>query len=145
MKKNKSMMQICPKCAVNPKAHSFKIVKSDISKTVFFTCPGDAEDYADSDAILVHYENMLKLNGDKDFVWVFDCDRLDIKHSLEINTAKRVGTLMSEKYVNNIKQIYILNSNFVLNIILNIIWPFLHDNIKDLIITVDELPFKIYV
>ena len=46
------------------------------------------------------------------------------------------------KINNNIKQIYVLNSNFMFNTILNIVWPFLDDKIKDLIITVDKLPFE---
>jgi len=139
-----NMQDICKKCHNNPKAHSFKILNIDnYVRTVFYTCPGDAEDYADSDGILLHYENMLKFNENKDWIWVFNCERLEVKHSLEFNTAKRVAILISEKYIHNIKQIYIINSNFVLNIILNIIWPFLHDNIKDLVIITDELPFRL--
>jgi len=137
-----NMQNICPKCYTNPKAHSFKILKSDIKPTVFYTCAGEAEDYADSEGILAHYENMLKLNGTKEWIWIFDCNKLEIKHSLEFNTAKGVAKLISEKYV-NIKQIYILNSNFVITIILNFIWPFLNDRIKDRIITVDQLPFSV--
>jgi len=138
------MQNICIKCYHNPNTHSFKILNiHNYDKTVFYTCPGDAEDYSGSDGILLHYENMLKMNGNKDWIWVFNCDRLEIKHSLEFNTAKRVATLISEKYMYNIKQIYIINSNFVLNIILNIIWPFLDDKIKDLIIITDDLPFRL--
>ena len=136
------MKNICPKCHINPKAHSFRLIETSLNTPVYYTCPGDAEDYSDSDGILTHYENMLKLNGDKEWIWVFNCDRLEIKHSLEFNTAKRVAALISHEY-NSIKQIYILNSNFVLNIILNLVWPFLDDNIKDLIITTDELPFRV--
>ena len=139
-----NMQDICLKCHNNPKAHSFKILNIDnYDKTVFYTCPGDAEDYADSYGILLHYKNMLKMNGNKDWIWVFNCERLEIKHSLEFSTARRVAELISEKYVHNIKQIYVINSNFVLNIILNIIWPFLDDKIKDLIIISDDLPFRL--
>jgi hypothetical protein len=137
-----NMKDICIKCYNNPKSHSFKIVKSNIEIPVFYTSPGEAEDYSDSDAILAHYDNMLNLYGNNEWIWVFNCDKLEIKHSLEFNTARRVAVLLSKKY-NKIKQIYILNSNYIFNIILNIIWPFLDDKIKDLIITVDKLPFEI--
>ena len=137
-----NMKDICLKCYNNPNAHSFKILNiNNYNKTVFYTCPGDAEDYADYDGILLHYENMLKFNKNKDWIWVFNCNGLQIKHSREFNTAKGVATLISEKYLHNIKQIYVINSNFVLNIILNIVWPFLNDKIKSLIITTDKLPF----
>ena len=137
------MQNICLKCHINPLAHSFKIIKEDSEKTVFYTCPADAEEYNDTNGILLHYENILKFNENKNWIWVFNCDRLEVKHSLEFNTAKRIAILISEKYMHNIKQIYVINSNFVLNIILNIVWPFLHDKIKDLIIITNELPFTL--
>jgi hypothetical protein len=139
---NENMKNICEKCYKNPKSHSFKILKSNSNIPVFYTCPGEAEDYSDSDAILLHYNNMLNVYGNKEWIWVFNCDKLEIKHSLEFNTARKVSILISEKY-NNIKQIYILNSNFIFNTILNIVWPFLDDKIKDLIISVDKLPFDV--
>ena len=139
-----NMQNICPKCYKNPKAHSFKLLKTSLNIPVFYTEPGEAEDYADSDGILTHYENMLKSYGNNEWIWVFNCNNLEMKHSLEFSTARRVAILISEKYY-NIKQIYILNSNFIFNIILNIIYPFLDDKIKDLIITIDKLPFETYV
>jgi hypothetical protein len=128
------MQEICPKCHINPQAHSFKIIKEDSTKTVFYTCPADAREYNDTTGILLHYDNMLKKNGNKDWIWVFDCDRLQIKHTLEFNTAMGIIKLISEKFIHNIKQIYIINTNYVLNIILNFIWPFLSNKLKDLII-----------
>ena len=139
-----NMKNICPKCYKNPKAHSFKLLKTSLNIPVFYTAPGEAEDYADSNGILTHYENMLKIYGNQEWIWVFNCNNLEMKHSLEFNTARRVAILISEKYY-NIKQIYVLNSNFIFNIILNIIYPFLDEKIKDLIITTDKLPFEVNV
>ena len=141
---NESMKNICEKCYKNPKSHSFRLLKSNLNIPVFYTSPGEAEDYADSDAILNHYDNMLNLHGKNQWIWVFNCNKLELKHSLEFNTARRVAILISQKY-NNIKQIYILNSNFMFNTILNIVWPFLDDKIKDLIIMVDKLPFDVNI
>ena len=132
------MENICKKCYNNPKAHSFKIVKIDAIKTVFYTCVADAEEYNDTNGILCHYENMLKNNGNKEWIWIFDCDRMELKHSLEVNTAKKLAQLISEKYSHNLQQIYIINSNYILNIILNFIWIFLNDKIKDLLIISDK-------
>jgi hypothetical protein len=143
------MQNICPKCHINPNAHSFKILRSnnkdDIKHTIFYTCPSEAEEYNDSDGILLHYENMLKMNGDKGWIWIFNCNKMEIKHSLELNTCRRIAQLISDKYMHNIKQIYIININFALNIIMNFLWPFLSDKLKDLIIITDKLPFEINV
>ena len=139
-----NMPNICPKCYKNPKAHSFKLLKTSLNIPVFYTDPGEAEDYADSDGILFHYENMLKLYGNKEWIWVFNCDNLAMKHSMEFSTARRVAILISEKYY-NIKQIYVLNSNFIFNIMLNIVYPFLNEKVKDLIITINKLPFEVYI
>ena len=67
-----------------------------------------------------------------------------MKHSMEFSTARRVAILISEKYY-NIKQIYVLNSNFIFNIMLNIVYPFLNEKVKDLIITINKLPFEVYI
>ena len=145
------MENICYKCYLNPNAHSFKILSGNEKKNIFnkyinnlidvddktiifYTCPSDAIEYNDSDGILLHYENMLKKNGNKDWIWIFNCNNLDIKHSLEFNTAKRIAQLVSTKYMHNIKKIYVINSNYVINIILNFVWPFLNDKLKNLII-----------
>ena len=128
------MENICPKCHINPNTHSFRIIEENDKQTIFYTCPADAIEYNDTNGILLHYENMLKNNGEKDWIWIFDCARLEIKHSFELNTSKRIAELVSNKYMHNIKQIYIINPNFIINIIINFIWPFLNDKIKDLII-----------
>ncbi len=141
------MENICYKCYINPNAHSFKILKSTniqfFSKTIFYTCPADAIEYNDTNGILSHYENMLKINGDKEWIWIFNCDRMELKHSMEFNTAIGIAKLISEKYMHNIKQIYFINSNYILNIIMNFIWPLLNDKFKDLIIIDNKLPFEI--
>lgn len=137
------MKNICPKCHINPFAHSFRIIKEDTTKTVFYTCPADAIEYNDTPGILLHYENILTANGNKDWIWVFNCDRLQIKHSFELNTTRGIVKIISEKFSHNIRQIYIINANYILTIILNFIWPFLSDKIKDLIIIDDKLPFEV--
>jgi len=142
------MQNICPKCHINPRAHSFKILKqfdseNPSNKTIFYTCPADADEYNDSNGILAHYENMLKANGNKDWVWIFNCDRMALKHSMELNTVHGIAKIISEKYMHNIKQIYVINANYILTIILNFIWPFLNDKLKDLIIIDDDLPFEV--
>ena len=145
---NINMENICPKCHINPRAHSFKILKPDDQEnpsntTIFYTCPADAEEYNDSAGILVHYENMLKTNDDKDWVWIFNCEKLELKHSLQYSTTSGIAKIISEKYMHNIKQIYVINANYLLTIILNFIWPFLNDKLKDLIIIDNELPFEV--
>lgn len=135
---------ICPKCAENPKAHSFKMLNTSVKdKNVFYTCPGEAEEFTDLESILVHYENMLKFTLNKEWIMIVDCNNLNIKHSLEFNTAKHIAELINKKS-ENLKQIYIINCNNILNIILNLIWPFIDNKIKDLMIKTDILPFFIY-
>ena len=86
---------------------------------------------------------MLKLTTTEEWIMVLDCDKLNIKHSLEFNTAKHIAELINTKY-NNVRQIYIINCNNIINIILNLIWPFIDSKIKNLIIKTDILPFFIY-
>jgi hypothetical protein len=93
------------------------------SKTIFYTCPADAIEYNDTNGILSHYENMLKINGDKEWIWIFNCDRMELKHSMEFNTAIGILKIISEKYMHNIKQIYFINSTTI-PLLINKLEPF---------------------
>ena len=118
----------CDKCYRNPGAHSIRIIK-DGEIPILYTKIAEAKEYDDTSGILQHYRNLLRLLGDKEWIWVFDCDNLELKHCFEIRTSRGIIDLLLENGKN--KKIYVINSNMFLTIILNSCKFFLNNTISD--------------
>ena len=129
----------CKICKDMPKSHSFSKIHENQHISVFYTCPSMATKYFDSDGIVNHYEALLKQNGSKEWVWIFDSYDYELKYTLEINTLYRIiDLLINKKYGDNLKKILIINPVWHVHTLLNIIWPFLNDHLKSIIITVND-------
>ena len=118
----------CDKCYRNPGTHSIRIIK-DGEIPILYTKIAEAKEYDDTSGILQHYRNLLRLLGDKEWIWVFDCDNLELKHCFEIRTSRGIIDLLLENGKN--KKIYIMNSNMFLTIILDSCKFFLNNTISD--------------
>ena len=75
----------CPICKIDPESHSFKKVSEKNGISTYYTNPTKAKD-RNTDGILTHYENTLEEIGNKKWIWIFDSDGFDMKHSLELKT-----------------------------------------------------------
>ncbi len=130
----------CNKCLINNKAHSFSLLETkkniyNKNISVFYTCPGIAEQYDDTDGILNHYKNFLNFVNPDEWIWIFDCNLLSFKHCFEIKTA--CGIIDIIKKNNKNKKIIIINCNMFTNILFNSVILFLDDTIKNNIIFFD--------
>ena len=129
------MSFICPKCSLEPNSHSFNkvIIPEYENINVYYCCPSKAKYFDDNEGILLHYDGMLKDNGDYPWIWIFDCDNFSLKHALNIKLAKDLAILISNKYSHNLNKIIIINPTWYINYTLYFITPFLNDKIKNLI------------
>ena len=128
----------CEKCVNKPNAHSFNLIgmsannnessEASVVTAVFYTKIANAIDYDDVNGILEHYRKLLQLINQKDWIWIFDCNDLEIKHCFEITTSIGINKILKENGKN--KKIFIINSNAFLTIILDkacskrIVWLF---------------------
>jgi hypothetical protein len=121
----------CNKCLLNPNSHSFRILNcSDTTNNpVLYTKIADAENYNDTDGILNHYRELLNLLENREWIWIFDCNDLEIKHCFEIKTSLGIIDILQKNNKN--KQILIINSNIFLTIIINSIKLFMDNSISD--------------
>lgn len=122
----------CLTCYEITSAHSFEVVchvpRTDkIKEVIFYTKVANAIKYYDTEGILIHYENLLKLVNPDQWVWIFDCSQFGFKHSLEIKTAKAIAKLISN--FGKVKKILVINSNTFINIVYKAIKVFLDDEI----------------
>lgn len=118
----------CQTCIDIPGAHSFHTVGEYNTIPILYTKVADAKYYDDTHGILLHYRNLLGLLEGKEWIWVFDCKDLGIKHCFELQTAKGICNILKQN--GNVAHILIINSNTFLNIILESIAFFLHESIK---------------
>jgi hypothetical protein len=123
------MNELCSICAIDPSSHSFH----KVSELEFYTCVGDTTKYDDTEGILLHYRNFLENHGENQWIWIFDCKNLGLKHILELKTAHGIIKLLEEKYGKNLKKIVIINPTWHIHSLLAILWPFLSIHIQSLI------------
>lgn len=127
------MNYTCPICSIEPNSHSFSKIAEENGISTFYTCPSKATKYWDKEGIVTHYDGLLCENGDKQWLWIFDCDGFELKHSLEIQTAFGIIDLLTNKYGKTLQKIIVLNPTWHIHSMLYIIWPFLNNHIRSLI------------
>jgi len=118
----------CNKCYEHSGTHSIRIIK-DGKIPILYTKIAEAKEYDDTNGILQHYRNLLRLIGNREWIWIFDCNDLEFKHCFEIGTSRGIINLLLENGKN--KKIYVINSNYFFNIILDTCKLFLDNSISD--------------
>jgi hypothetical protein len=121
------MENICEICFKFPKSHSFTYLckTKDISSNeyIFYTCVADAILYNDTNGIVNHYKNYLEyMNPDK-WIWIFNCERFEMKHYLDVYTISRLASLI--KKFGKVKHIYIINYTNLIYLLINLVKPIL--------------------
>lgn len=134
---NKNGIEYCKICKELPNAHSFDIFcygidireKDEDKKkiTVFYTRVANAIRYDDMKGILEHYTNLLKLEKPTKWIWIFDCNGFEWKHSIQIKTAIGIAKLINE--FGNVHRIIVINSNFLINTLFAGLKAFLNNDI----------------
>lgn len=128
------MNTICVTCLLDPTSHSFSRLYESGGIIYLYTCPAKATRYDDRVGILNHYSNLLaSLNGQY-WSWIFDCSGFEMKHCLQIQLAKDIAKLISQQYGSTLKKIHIINPTWHIQIVLNIVWPFLTQQTRSSIV-----------
>ena len=115
--------------------HSFSKIEERDGVSIY-TCPSNLTSVYDSKIILAHYENILNnLGNDTQWIWIFDSKEFGLTQSLEIQTAIGIAKLISpQKYGKNLQQIVIANPTMYIRTALNVILPFLSQEIRNKIV-----------
>lgn len=124
---------MCQLCFDEPGSHSFYFLKSEDDINYYYTSPAMATKYWDTEGIINHYKEILDLNGDKPWVWIFDSKGFGLKHSLQTGVAFGILQLLKEKYGKYLKEIQIINPTIYINSMYNIVYPFLTNELTSII------------
>ena len=125
---------ICLACSIDPTSHSFMKIKEINGVSYYYTCPAQSSKYNDTNGILTHYENVLKLNGEHPWIWIIDCAGFSLKYATEIKTAIGISNLLTSKYGEQLQEILVKNPTWHVHSLLYIIWPFLSTHIQSIVV-----------
>jgi hypothetical protein len=90
--------------------------------------------YFDTIGIINHYDGVLsEIPENKKWIWIFDGTEFDLKHLFEIEVAIELAKLISSKFSEKLQKIIIINPNFYIKSIYNIIYPFLNVKMKSIV------------
>jgi|UniRef100_A0A6C0BW99 hypothetical protein len=87
--------------------------------------------YYDAESIIQHYR--CELPKDKQWKWIFDASGFGLKHFMQVDVGIRLAKLISSEYSKNLTKIQIVNTNMYVNLVYNIISPFLSKKIREII------------
>ena len=141
---------LCLLCAADPLDHSFYKINSVNPKiTLFYSCPAESSRYFEREGVINHFDIELTNNQYRPWAWMIDCKGFSWKHATEIKSILSLADLIKEKYANELKKIWIINSNIVIKVVFNMLLPFIPNNIKNVIEisdkTVEEIQTIIYL
>mgnify|MGYP001175049477 FL=1 len=125
---------ICNICHLEPGSHSLKKISENENTTIYYTCPAQATKYYDCSGIIQHYDNELQTIKTEKWIWVMDCKGFDMKHFMQPQVGIGLGELISKKYSTNLEKIYVINPNWYIYSMTTIIWPFLNEKMRTIIV-----------
>jgi hypothetical protein len=128
------MKYICPLCSIDPLSHSLSEVCEKNNIIYYYTCPSKAKLYFDTLGIINHYNGVLsEIPENKKWIWIFDGTEFNLKHFFQIEVAIELAKLISSKFSEKLEKIIIINPNFYIKSVYNIIYPFLNLKMKTII------------
>jgi hypothetical protein len=124
---------MCQICFEQPGSHSFYFLKSEENINYYYTCPAKAIRYWDTNGIINHYDEILHLNGEKSWIWIFDSKNFGLKHTLQTGVAFGILQLLKDKYGKYLKEIQIINPSIHIKSMYTILYPFLTQELIEII------------
>lgn len=119
------MSHRCLHCVIDPSSHS--LIK--LSEGVYYTKPADAKMYYDANSIIHHYK--CELPKVSEWKWMFDASGFGLNHFMQIDVGIKLAKLISSEYSHNLTKIQIVNTNRYVNLVYNVVSPFLSNKIKE--------------
>lgn len=127
-------MFVCPICENNPGSHSFDFIGERERINYFYSCPGNASKYHDYNGVLNHIGGVLESKKGEPWIFVFDCSGFGFVHGIQVQLSIAIVKLVTDKYSEYLECVYIKNSNGFISQLLDILLPFLCENIKKRIV-----------
>ena len=100
----------CPKCKVNPFAHSFeRFGVTDTAASLYYTAPArmtSRDDYINLECWTLHLDTLAG-----PWIWFIDCANMELHHSITKQFVTVLGQILVEEHAARLKRIVVLNPN----------------------------------
>lgn len=121
---------VCAECAERPESHSVYLRGAVGDAPILYTKPAEATLYYDHAGIVEHFRNAARLSHPAPWVWVFDCEGLQMRHVLDPRTGLRIGRLLCSEFRQSVEAIVILKPNAVLRYSLYVVRAVLSKDVQ---------------
>ena len=120
---------MCKACDVDPKSHSFFRIATKDSVQIFYSCPSEATKYYDKESVQIHCREKLQEKGNTTkWIFIFDGTGYTLRHAMAIGVSLSFLRVI-EEHADTLIEIRILNTSTYVATMLNIMKPFIPDNI----------------
>lgn len=127
-------MFVCSICEKDPSSHSFDFIGEQGNINYFYSCPGSSLKYDDYDGIVKHIDETLETKRGEPWHFILDCSGFGFIHLLQVRLSIAIVKLVNNKYAEHLECVYIQHSNYFITQLLEVLLPFLSEEIKKRIV-----------
>jgi hypothetical protein len=125
----------CPKCIEAPGYHHFIVLGQTINGyNIYYSKPDINEERKLTEELMNNYLIHLDNASAKPWVWIIDSRALDNLETPNIFLLRRFYLEIQKRYNNILKNIFILNKSLMMQIIYNMLYPFLSNEMKEMVV-----------
>jgi hypothetical protein len=117
----------CSKCSVHPGFHNFtELGQTNAGANIWFSSPSLTEEKRFTEESIPNYiAHMDEAAFAGQWVWIFDAGGLDRLESPNPLVLRKFYMTVRERYKNTLQRIYILNMNWKVTMLYNMLYTFL--------------------
>ena len=129
----------CKKCEKNPIFHSFEFAsRLSTGEGVYYTCPSKGVQREMKEDSIIDYVAHMDGASIGSWIWIIECSGLEAFHLPSLSVLQKFMTVIQERYKFVLRKVYIVNTNWKMNIILNITKPFIQNDMKNKLVIVQS-------
>jgi hypothetical protein len=122
----------CHRCISDPTYHSFEFIsRNPQGDGIYYTCPSKGKLRAMKDDSIPDFVAHMDSASIGAWIWIIDCSGLESFHMPSITVLRKFLSIIQDRYKYVLKHVYIMNTNWKMNMILSMIKPFMKDEAKE--------------
>ena len=133
----------CSRCKHDPTFHNFEFLsRTPTGETIYYTCPGKGKQREMTEDSIFDYVAHMDEASSSGWYWIIDCNGLESFHMPTISVLQKFLQLIQDRYKYVLKNVFIININWKMQIMLQMAKPFMKDQAKErLTIVKNKLQF----
>jgi hypothetical protein len=132
-------MSSCKKCTADPQFHNFDFVSRHPSgDAIYYTSPAKGKQRSMKEDSIPDYMSHMDDASTTGWVWLIDCSGMESFHMPSLPVLRQFMNIIQERYRFVLKKVYIININWKMHVILNMVKPFMKEEAKERISVIES-------